>query len=69
MEAYVLIALQGESEQEVLSELLSGHVLFGEWDLIVKLDVESTEAAGTFVMEHVRKMETVKLTSTLIVAK
>lgn len=75
MEAYVLIGLRGESEQAVLEELTShvevveGHVLFGEWDLIIKLDVESAEAAGTFVMEEVRKLDEVKLTSTLIVAK
>ena len=75
MYAYVLIALADCDEQEVLDELQNfkeveeAHILFGEWDLIVKLKAESPEAAGTFVMEHIRKLEEVKLTSTLIVAR
>lgn len=75
MIAYVLIGLRDCDEQEVLAELLEfdevveAHILFGEWDVIAKLDVESGEAAGTFVMDHVRKLDEVSLTSTLIVAK
>ncbi|MBD3209175.1 Lrp/AsnC ligand binding domain-containing protein [Candidatus Woesearchaeota archaeon] len=75
MHAYVLIGLQDCDEQQVLEELNGyeeveeAHILFGEWDLIAKLDIESPEAAGTFVMEHIRKLPDVKLTSTLIVAR
>ncbi|MBN1275729.1 Lrp/AsnC ligand binding domain-containing protein [Candidatus Woesearchaeota archaeon] len=75
MNAYVLIALADCDEQVVLEELQGfpevkeAHILFGEWDLIAKLEVENPEAAGTFVMEHIRKLEDVKLTSTLIVAR
>lgn len=75
MNAYVLIALQDCDEQLVLDrlqdfpEVEEAHILFGEWDLLVKLKVASPEAAGTFVMEHIRKLDEVQLTSTLIVAK
>ena len=68
MSAYPDEQLVLEELQE-FSEVKEAHILFGEWDLIAKLDVESPEAAGTFVMEHIRKLEDVKLTSTLIVAK
>lgn len=75
MIAYVLIGLRDCDEQEVLNELVEhdeveeAHILFGEWDIIAKLNVSSPEAAGTFVMENIRAIEEVQLTSTLIVAK
>ena len=75
MHAYVLIGLMDCDEQLVLDELQDfpeveeAHILFGEWDILIKLKVASPEAAGTFVMEHIRKLEDVQLTSTLIVAK
>jgi DNA-binding Lrp family transcriptional regulator len=73
--AYVLIGLRDCDERAVIDELSEfpevkeAHILFGEWDVIVKVDVESPEAAGTFVMDKVRKLEDVRLTSTLIVAR
>ncbi len=75
MIAYVLIGMMDCDEQRVLDDLLSlkevieAHILFGEWDLIVKLEAQSPEDAGTFVMENIRSMSEVKITSTLIVAK
>ncbi|MBR9703577.1 Lrp/AsnC family transcriptional regulator, partial [Candidatus Woesearchaeota archaeon] len=50
-------------------EVVEAHILFGEWDLIAKLQAETPEAAATFVMENIRQLDDVKLTSTLIVAK
>jgi len=75
MFAYVLIGLLECDEQRVLDELLSNkeildaHILFGEWDILVKMEAQSPEAAGTFVMERIRSLPEVKITSTLIVAK
>jgi len=75
MYAYVLIGLADCDEQVIVEklnnfkEVAEVHILFGEWDLIAKLDVENPEAAGTFVMEHIRSLKEVQLTSTLIVAK
>jgi DNA-binding Lrp family transcriptional regulator len=75
MMAYVLISLAECDEQRVLDELLSlkeiqeAHVLFGEWDILAKLEANNPEAAGTFVMEKIRSLPEVKLSSTLIVAK
>ena len=75
MYAYILISLKDGNEQEVIEEIQESplveeaHILFGEWDIIIKLRVQTPEEAGTFVMERVRKINTVRLTSTLIVAK
>ena len=75
MFAYVLVSLLECDEQEVLDKLLSfkeikeAHILFGEWDILAKIEAESPEAAGTFVMENIRSLPDVKITSTLIVAK
>jgi anthranilate phosphoribosyltransferase len=75
MLAYVLIALKEGSEsslQDKLSdfdEVLESKILFGEWDILVKISSENPDALATFVMDKIRTEPGVKLTSTLIVAK
>ncbi len=75
MFAYVQIGLENVSEQEIkdklkfFPEVKDVHILFGEWDLMAKLEIESPEQLATFIMENIRPIEGVKLTSTLIVAK
>lgn len=75
MHAYVLIGLTDCDEQLIVEKLTKHkqieeiHILFGEWDLIAKLNVESPEEAGTFVMDKIRSLNEVQLTSTLIVAR
>lgn len=75
MDAYILIGLGECDEQKVLEELsknkevVEANILFGEWDLIAKIQAENSEAIATFVMEKIRKNDDIKLTSTLIVAK
>ena len=74
MLAYLLVRVL-EDEQGVMEELKTMeevkevHVLFGEWDLLVKLKMPNPEMVGTFVMEKIRSIKEVKLTSTMIVAK
>lgn len=75
MLAYILITAEKGLEQEIYNaltdyeEILGVHILFGEWDILAKLDVENTEALGTFVMDKVRVIPGVQMSSTLIVAK
>jgi DNA-binding Lrp family transcriptional regulator len=75
MQAYVQIALDDAKESEIynalkqLPEVQETHILFGEWDVIVKLELDAPEALGTFVMDKIRSLPGVKLTSTMIVAK
>ena len=74
MLAYVLIrVLEDENgvmeNLKVMDEVKEVHVLFGEWDILVKLEMPEPEMVGTFVMEKIRSIKEVKLTSTMIVAK
>lgn len=75
MMAFALISLKECNEKDVLDKITDLHevedayILFGEWDIIAKINVENSEELGTFMMEKVRSMPEVKLSSTLIVAK
>ena len=60
MLAYVLIDLQEPGEKDIidtirnLKEVREAHVLFGEWDIIAKVEVKNPNALGTFVMDKIR---------------
>ncbi len=75
MIAFVLMQLKECDETKVMDDLKSlpevkeAFVLFGEWDLILKVEIENAEALGKFMIESIRSMDDVKLTSTMIVAK
>ena len=75
MHAYVQIALDGARETDIyealkgLPEVKEVHILFGEWDVIAKLELSAPEALGTFVMDKIRSLPGVKLTSTMIIAR
>jgi len=75
MLAYVLISLKKSVEQDVYSKLekieriKEVNILFGEWDLIAKIEISSAEELGSFVMEKIRSLPEVNMTSTMIVAK
>lgn len=75
MMAFALISLKECNEKNVLDkitdlpEVEDAYILFGEWDILAKINVENAEALGTFMMDRIRSMPEVKLSSTLIVAK
>lgn len=75
MQAYIQIALDGAKEREVaaklekMKEVKEVHILFGEWDIMAKIEVQSDDQLGPFIMEHIRTLPGVKLTSTMIIAK
>ena len=74
MKAFILISLKEGNEQTLLEELkrlpeiVNAYILFGEWDILTEIELESAEGLGTFVMEKLRSREDVRLTSSLIVA-
>ena len=74
MLAYLLISVT-ENEQKVvdkileLQEIKEAHILFGEWDVIAKVSIDSPEGLSALVMDKIRPLKEVKLTSTMIVAK
>lgn len=75
MQAYILINTEQGKEQEIydkvldLTEISGAHIIFGEWDVICKVKLNSSEDLGTFILDKIRPIEGVTITSTLIVAK
>ncbi len=73
--AYIMVRVDAGAERDVLgqlkgmSEVKDAHVIYGEWDLILKIDVKSVEDITAFVVDKLRKIKSVKLTSTMIVAE
>ena len=75
MLAYLLINTERGNEQEIYDEIgsfpevIGTHIIFGEWDLMAKVEVENSEALSTFILDKIRTLSGVQMTSTLIVAK
>lgn len=75
MHAYILIAIDEVKVEEIIEEyqdmdeVEEAHILFGEWDVILKIKAPEPESVAKFVLEKVRNKEEVRLTSTMIVAK
>ncbi len=75
MQAYILINTEKGKSQEIyekitmLEETVNAHIIFGEWDIIVRMKVENAEALGTLILDKIRPLNGVILTSTLIIAK
>jgi len=73
MKAFVLVSLDGSGVRRFMNELQSfpqvreAHVLFGEWDVIAKVEFPDAEQLATFIMDKLRNRTDVKLTSSLIV--
>lgn len=73
--AYVLITIQSGSEKEVLKkvssfkETLEVDMVYGEYDAIVKVQVEELSDLEKFLSEKLRALPNIFLTTTMIVAK
>lgn len=72
--AYVLITTKSGSERVVaealkkLQEVTELKILYGEYDIIAKVQVKDIEALNAFLLEKIRPVGNVERTSTLIVA-
>jgi DNA-binding Lrp family transcriptional regulator len=70
--AYVLVATTIGEEKAVAEELKKlkevelADILYGEWDIILRVKVESLTELDAFMTKRIRKMKNIKLTSTLI---
>ncbi len=75
MIAYVLIATEHGKEEDVfdkvsqIKQVETAHIIFGEWDVIIKVSIENSEELAAVIMDNLRKLEGVRLTSSLIVAR
>lgn len=73
MKAFVLVSLNGAGVRRFMNELQAqpqvreAHILFGEWDVLAKVEFPNAEQLAGFVMDKIRTNKDVKLTSSLIV--
>ena len=73
--AYVLFKVSSGSEREVCQKLIAfeevaqADIIFGEYDVIAKVLIESLEGLEEFVSEKVRNVTNVLVTSTMIVSR
>ncbi len=75
VQAYVLINTKPGKEKEVLEgikkmgiKLLDSSLLYGEYDIIIKIDAENIEKLRSIVLDIIRKLDGVERTITLIAA-
>ena len=52
-----------------MEEIKNAYIVFGDWDMIIEIEVDSAEKLGEFILEKIRTIHDVKLTSSLIVAR
>ena len=75
MYAYILVKTDEGKEKSIydklfdFKEVIGAHITFGEWDLLIKVEIEGNEALGTFMIDNLRPMQGITITSTLIVAR
>ena len=75
MYAYILVGFKPGKEREAFDELshlekiVDINLIFGEWDIIMKVEIESPGDLEQFIIEQVRVLDGVNLTSTMIVAR
>ncbi len=68
---FVLIDIEPNREKEVYEKLIKLprivelYPLFGEYDLIAKVEADSFDAIGDFVVQSIRSVDGVKATKTL----
>jgi len=73
--AYVLVTMQSGAEEEVLKkisgfkEVLEVDLVYGEYDAIVKVQVEELPDLEEFLSRKLRTLPNIFLTTTMIVAK
>ncbi|OYT42777.1 MAG: AsnC family transcriptional regulator [Candidatus Aenigmarchaeota archaeon ex4484_224] len=70
--AYILMQIQPGKEKKIIDklskikEVKETHLLYGEYDLIAKVEFEDMKKLNEFVMNVLRKQNGVKVTSTMI---
>ncbi len=70
--AYVLINTEVGAEREVLErlreipEVTEAHIVFGIYDVIVKVQVERQDQLGEVISSKIRRIERVRYTLTLL---
>jgi DNA-binding Lrp family transcriptional regulator len=75
VEAYILFKVNSATEREVskqiadFDEVLMAGIIYGEYDVIAKISVPNMQALEEFLSVKLRRVPSVILTSTMIVAQ
>ena len=75
VDAYVLFKVNSGTEREAcekiadFDEVLVAGIVYGEYDVIARVSVLDLQALEAFLAENIRKVPSVILTSTMIIAR
>ncbi len=74
MKAFVQVATTGNEGKineslKNLSEVQEVYMLFGEWDFLALVEIANAEQLAAFVVDKIRNLQGVRLTSTMICVK
>ena len=75
IQAYILFKVSSGTERETceklvdFNEVLVAGIIYGEYDVIAKISVPDMQTLEAFLSEKIRKVPSVILTSTMIVAR
>jgi DNA-binding Lrp family transcriptional regulator len=73
--AYVLFKVNSGTEREVaqrlieFSEVLQADIIFGEYDVVVRMVAQDLDKLEEFVSEKIRSVPNVLVTSTMIISR
>jgi DNA-binding Lrp family transcriptional regulator len=73
--AYVLFKVNSGTERKVcqklieLDEVLHANIIFGEYDVVAKIQTQDLATLEEFVSEKIRNVPNVLVTSTMIVSR
>lgn len=73
--AFVLFKVSSGTEREVcqklieFDEVLQADIIFGEFDVIAKIETQDLSALEEFVSEKIRTVSNVLVTSTMIISR
>ncbi len=71
--AFIFITTKNGKEREVLEKLRArenivkeSHMVYGDFDIITKVEADNLDILNNFITKEVRDMEHISMTSTLI---
>jgi DNA-binding Lrp family transcriptional regulator len=73
--AYVLFKVNSGTEREVcqklveFDEVIQADIIFGEYDVVAKMETENLDVLEGFLSEKVRTVPNVLVTSTMIISR
>jgi len=73
--AYILFKVNSGTEREVcqklveFDEVMQADIIFGEYDVLAKIETQDLSALEEFVSEKIRNVPNVLVTSTMIISR